>query len=157
MPPHSPPRITHESCQAQAVAWRDWPSVKPKSSTSTHSPAIMHATTIWVRSSTHDLVATTCDRSRRFLLSISSSPPPPLDQPTHDWSPLSLSRFASLFSSIAHSFLLPLSVWPKMTVFDEWFFVLSFIFLSLYVEIFYYKICLEAEKMWKTSRKWAFS
>ena len=31
-------------------------------------------------------------------------------------------------------------------MFDEWFFVLGFVFLSLYIEIFYYKICLEAEK-----------
>ena len=37
-------------------------------------------------------------------------PLPPLDQPTHDRSPLSLSRFASLFSSITYSFFLPLSV-----------------------------------------------
>ena len=101
--------------------------------------------------------ATTRDRSRHFFLSISLSLPPPLDQPTHDQSPLSLSQFASLFSSIAHSFFLPLLVWPRMTMFDEWFFVLSFVFLSLYIEIFYYKICLKAEKMWKTSRKWAFS
>ena len=28
---------------------------------------------------------------------------------------------------------------------------------SLYIEIFYYKICLEAKKMWETSRKIAFS
>ena len=28
---------------------------------------------------------------------------------------------------------------------------------SLYIEIFYYKICLEVEKMWETSRKIAFS
>ena len=36
-------------------------------------------------------------------------------------------------------------------------FVLIFVSLSLYIEIFYYKICLEVEKMWETSRKIAFS
>ena len=35
-------------------------------------------------------------------------------------------------------------------------FVLIFVSLRLYIEIFYYKICLEAEKMWETSRKIAF-
>ena len=35
-------------------------------------------------------------------------------------------------------------------------FILSFVSLSLCIEIFYYKICLKAEKMWKTSRKRAF-
>jgi len=46
--------------------------------------------------------------------------PPPLDQPTHDWS-ISLSRSTSLFPLIAHSFFLPLSVWSRMMVFKEWF------------------------------------
>ena len=72
-----------------------------------------------------------------------------LDWPTHDRLPLSLSWSTSLFSSIAHSFFLPLLVWLRITVFDEWFFVLSFVFLHLYIEIFYYKICLEVEKMCK--------
>ena len=36
-------------------------------------------------------------------------------------------------------------------------FVFIFVSLSLYIEIFYYKICLEAEKMWETSRKIVFS
>ena len=39
--------------------------------------------------------------------------------------------------------------------------VFIFVFLSLYIEIFYYKICLVAEKMgekmWESSRKMAFS
>ena len=36
-------------------------------------------------------------------------------------------------------------------------FVLIFVSCSLYIEIFYYKICWEVEKMWETSRKIAFS
>ena len=111
------------------------------------------------RACNHDLGLIIYSWSRRhhpwpilsfFPSSISSSPPPPpLDWPTHNRSHLSLSRTTSLFSSISHSFFLPLLVWPRMTVFNEWFFVLSFVFLSLYIEIFYYKICLVAKKMWK--------
>ena len=48
------------------------------------------------------------------LLMISSPLLPPLDRPTHDQSPLSLSQSASLFSSITHSFFLLLSVWPRI-------------------------------------------
>ena len=36
------------------------------------------------------------------------------------------------------------------------FFEQIFVSLSIYIEIFYYKICLEAEKMWETNRKIAF-
>ena len=68
---------------------------------------------------------------------------------------LSLSRSACLFPSIFdHSLCLPLSVWPNCLSLRNGF-VLIFVFLSLYIEIFYYKICLEvekvAEKMWENS------
>ena len=47
-----------------------------------------------------------------------------------------------------------------MVEFNEWC-CFDFVFLSLYIEIFYYKICLitekVGEKMWESSRKIAFS
>ena len=64
--------------------------------------------------------------------------------PTTD---LSLSRSTCPFPSIFdHSLYLPHSVWPNCLSLRNGF-VLIFIFLSLYIEIFYYKICLEAEKV----------
>ena len=76
---------------------------------------------------------------------------------------LSLSRSTSLFPSICdHSlFLLPLSVWQNGFVYWEWFCFDFCFFKSLHITIFYYKICLVAEKidekMWETRRKIAFS
>ena len=75
---------------------------------------------------------------------------------------LSLSQSSSPFPSICdHSlFLLPLSVWMNGFVYWEWFCVDFCFFKSLHIAIFYYKICLDAEKMakkmWETSRKIAF-
>ena len=99
---------------------------------------------------------------RTFVISISS----PLEAyrrlsnlVTHDppMTNLSLSRSTSLFPSIFdHSLFLSLSVWPNFFSLMNGF-VLIFVSLSIYIEIFYYKICLEAEKMWETSRKIAFS
>ena len=138
----------------------------------------MHASpTIWVISSPYNLVIATHDQSCIFFLSILLPPPldrhihdwsrrffllislsSPLDQPTHDWS-LSLSRSTFLFPLIAHSFFLPLSVWLMMMMFNEWFCFES-CSLTLYIEILYYKICLEAEvyeKLLEKRKKKAFS
>ena len=66
-----------------------------------------------------------------------------------------VSQSTSLFPSISHSFFLPLSIWLSLRVNG---FILIFVSLkSLYLAILYYKICLETEKMWETSRKFAFS
>ena len=73
---------------------------------------------------------------------------------THPWLIASISFSICLSFFLNHSLFLPPSLsLTEDTVFDEWFFVLSFVFLSLYIEIFYYKICWGAEKMWKTCRK----
>ena len=91
-------------------------------------------------------------------LSISSQscrPWPMTDLVAHD--PWPISPFPSIFD---HSLFLPLSVWPNRGVLTNGV-VSIFVFLSLYIEIFYYKICLLAEKMggkmWESSRKITFS
>ena len=88
-----------------------------------------------------------------------------IDLVAHDppMTDLSLSRSTSPFPSICdHSlFLLPLSVWLNGFVHWEWFCFDFCFFKSLHITIFYYKICLVAEKigkkMWETNRKIAFS
>ena len=68
---------------------------------------------------------------------------------------LSLSRSTCPFPLIFnHSLRLSLSIWPNCLSLRNGF-VFIFVFLSLYIKIFYYKICLEAEKvaekMWENS------
>ena len=113
---------------------------------------------IWDRLLLHSILSSLPSRSTHPW-PISSSLPKnhrrcPLDLPTHDQSP-PLSWSTSL--SLSLSLVLPpsLSLTDFLSLMKG--FVLIFISLSLYIEIFYYKICLEAEKMWETSRKIAFS
>ena len=65
---------------------------------------------------------------------------------------LSLSRSTYLFPPIFdHSLCLPLLVWSNcLSLGND--FVLIFVFLSLYIEIFNYKICLDAKKV--AEKKW---
>ena len=65
---------------------------------------------------------------------------------------LSLSRSTYLFPPIFdHSLCLPLLVWSNcLSLGND--FVFIFVFLSLYIEIFNYKICLEAKKV--AEKKW---
>ena len=85
---------------------------------------------------------------------------PSLDRSRRPWPTHDLSLSFSIYLSLSLSFR-SLSLPPSLSL-TEFFsltndFVLIFVSLSLYIEIFYYKICLEAEKMWKTSIKIAFS
>ena len=74
---------------------------------------------------------------------ISSSPP--LDQPPLTQFQPSFLIYLSLLPSISHSFFFPFSVWLSLKVNG---FILIYVSLkSLYLVIFYYKICLEVEKM----------
>ena len=94
----------------------------------------------------------THDRSHRLCLKIIVV----ASRSTHPW-PISASFLIYLSLSLSLSLVLPpsLSLTDFLSLMKG--FVLIFISLSLYIEIFYYKICLEAEKMWETSRKIAFS
>ena len=74
---------------------------------------------------------------------ISSSPP--LDQPPLTQFQPSFLIYLSLLPSISYSFFFPFSVWLSLKVNG---FILIYVSLkSLYLVIFYYKICLEVEKM----------
>ena len=85
---------------------------------------------------------------------------PPLVQSCHPWPTYDQSLSFSIYLSLSLSFR-SLSLPPSLSL-TEFFsltnnFFLIIFSLSLYIEIFYYKIFLEAEKMWETSRKIAFS
>ena len=92
--------------------------------------------------------------SRRYPWPISS--PMTHDRSRRPWTMIDLSLSLNFWS---------LSLPPSLSLTELWSLtnsvVLIFIFLSLYIEIFYYKICLVAEKMgekmWESSRKIAFS
>ena len=74
--------------------------------------------------------------------------------PTHDRS-LSFSIYLFLYPNLRSLFLPPfLSLTEFLSLTNGFDFI--FVSLSLFIEIFYYKICLEAEKMWETNRKIAF-
>ena len=88
----------------------------------------------------------------------------PLDRSCHPWPTHDRSLSFSISFSLSlnlRSFSLPppsLSLTEFLSLTND--IVLIFVSLSLLIEIFYYKICLEAEKMtdkmWGTSRKIAF-
>ena len=94
-------------------------SIHPKPiSSSTHPGPSLFSTHRWSPDRFPQPIAPPSCMQPRFgsnrLLTISSPPPPPLDRPIHDQSPISLSQSASFFSSITHSFFLLLSVWPRI-------------------------------------------
>ena len=79
--------------------------------------------------------------------------------PTHAWS-LSFSIYLSLSLNCRSLSLPPSLCWTKFLSLMNVLFCFLFL-LSLYIEIFYHEICLEAEKiaekMWEISRKITFS
>ena len=88
--------------------------------------------------------------------------PPPLDLVATTSRSTPIDRISISFSiylslSLSLSLFLPPSL--SFTEFESLTigFILIFVSLSLYIEIFYYKICLEVEKMWEKCRKIAFS
>ena len=94
------------------------------------------------------------------LLCSSSAPPLDLIAATSKSTPLdriSISFSIYLSLSLSLSLFLPPSF--SFTKFESLTigFILIFVSLSLYIEIFNYKICLEVEKMWEKYRKIAFS
>ena len=100
--------------------------------------------------------------SRRYLWPISL----PSRSRHYPWSISSRSRHLWRMTDLSLSLnFWSLSLPPSLGLTELWTLmnsvVLIFVFLRLYIEIFYYKICLVAEKinekMWKSSRKIAFS
>ena len=88
------------------------------------------------------------DRSRHLNL-IAHDRSRRLDLVAHDPWPISL--FPSIFDLSLPPSLSLTKFFSLMNFFEQ-----IFVSLSIYIEIFYYKICLEAEKMWETNRKIAF-
>ena len=82
-----------------------------------------------------------------------------LSRSSHMTHPRSISLF-SIYLSLSLNFW-SLSLPPSLNLTELWSLtngvVLIFVFLSLYIEILYYKICLVAKKIWETSRRIAFS
>ena len=91
-----------------------------------------------------------------------SSSPPHLDLVATTFRLTPLDRISISFSiylslSLSLSLFLPPSL--SFTKFENLTigFILIFVSLSLYIEIFNYKICLEVEKMWEKCREISFS
>ena len=88
--------------------------------------------------------------TRSLIYKPISLPSPPSDPPTNLWS------FTSLFLSI----YLSLSLSHNRCSFlrnIEFFFVMIFCWFGLYIQISYYNICLETEKMWENVFSGGFS
>ena len=88
------------------------------------------------------------DRSRHLNL-IAHDRSRRLDLVAHDPWPISL--FPSIFDLSLPPSLSLTKFFSLMNFFEQ-----IFVSLSIYIEIFYYKICLEVEKVWETNRKIVF-